>query len=235
MYPATTRTTAARDRGRVSYRRAEAHRILDEAYHCCLAFVVDGAPRALPTLHVRIDETLYLHGSTASTPLLAARDRHGLAVCVAVTILDGLVYARAQAHHSANYRSVVVHGTARLVGDPADKRRVLDALIDKAAPGRAPDSRPATGRELAQTAVLAVALDEVSVKTRAGDPSDDEADLALPYWAGVLPLRTVADPPQPAAGVTVPTPGYLTASAPVAATAPVRSARPHTDVAEAVP
>jgi len=220
MYPATARTTAARRPSRVTYQRTEAHRILDEAYHCCLAFVADGAPRALPTLHVRVDETLYLHGSTASTPLLAARDPQGLAVCVAVTLLDGLVYARAQAHHSANYRSVVVHGTARLVSDPADKRRALDALIDKAAPGRAADSRPPTSRELAQTAVLAVALDEVSVKARAGDPVDEQADLALPYWAGVLPLRTVADPPQSAAGVTRAVPSYLTAAAPVAATAP---------------
>ncbi|MFV2010099.1 MULTISPECIES: pyridoxamine 5'-phosphate oxidase family protein [unclassified Micromonospora] len=212
MYPATARTTATRHLSRVTYQRTEAHRILDEAYHCCLAFVADNAPRALPTLHVRIDETLYLHGSTASTPLLAARDPQGLAVCVAVTLLDGLVYARAQAHHSANYRSVVVHGTARLVSDPADKRRALDALIDKAAPGRAADSRPPTSRELAQTAVLAVALDEVSVKARAGDPVDEQADLALPYWAGVVPMRTVADPPQSAAGVTRAVPTYFTTS-----------------------
>lgn len=220
MYPRTARTTAARDRDRISYERHAAHRILDEAYHCCLTFVVDGAPRALPTLHVRVDETLYLHGSTGSTPLLAARGPDGLAVCVAVTLLDGLVYARSQFHHSANYRSVVVHGTARLVTDPDAKRRALDALVDKVGPGRSADARPPSRKELAETAVLAVSLDEVSVKSRSGAPIDDPADLALPYWAGVVPLRTVADPAQPAPGVTGPTPAYLPGVAPEPAPAP---------------
>ena len=100
------------------YDRATAHAILDEAYDCTLGFVVDGEPRVLPTLHVRVGDTLYLHGSTGSRPLLAARGE-GLPVCVAVTLLDGIVYARSQFHHSANYRSVVAHGTARLV----DRRR----------------------------------------------------------------------------------------------------------------
>ncbi|WP_442791560.1 pyridoxamine 5'-phosphate oxidase family protein [Micromonospora sp. NBC_01813] len=213
MYPSTSRTTAARDRGRIGYQRTDAHQILDEAYHCCLTFVVDGAPRALPTLHVRIGDELFLHGSTGSTPLLAARDPDGLPVCVVVTLLDGLVYARSQFHHSANYRSVVVHGTARLVTEAPDKRRVLDALVDKVGSGRAADSRPPTRRELAETAVLAVALTEVSVKCRTGGPGDDPADLALPHWAGVVPLRTVAGPPQPAPGVRTAPPDYLAAVA----------------------
>lgn len=214
MYPQTSRTTAARDRSRVGYQRSAAHRILDEAYHCCLTFVVDGTPRALPTLHVRIDETLYLHGSTGSTPLLAARDPQGLPVCVAVTLLDGLVYARSQFHHSANYRSVIVHGTARLITEPAEKLQVLEALVDKVGNGRAADSRPPTRRELAETAVLAVALNEVSVKSRSGGPIDDPADLGLPHWAGVVPLRTVAGAPESAPDVTAAAPDYLPGTTP---------------------
>src|SRR5678809_916378 len=107
-YEQTARTTALRVRERVSYEKAVAHAILDEAYHCTLTFVVDGEPRALPTLHVRLGDTLYLHGSTGSRPMLAARSG-GLPVCVSVTHLDGLVLARSQFHHSANYRAVVAH------------------------------------------------------------------------------------------------------------------------------
>src|SRR4051794_8415164 len=132
-YPQTARTTGLRLETRVHYDRAVAHAILDEAYHCDLSFVVtDPAtgqpePRTLPTLHVRIGDVLYLHGSTGSRPLLAARDG-GLRVCVTVTHLDGLVLARSQFNHSANYRSVVAHGHATPVTDPAEKSRVLTAL-----------------------------------------------------------------------------------------------------------
>lgn len=208
-YQRTARTTANRNSSRMSYDRAAARAILDEAYHCALAFVVDGEPRVLPTLHVRIDDTLYLHGSTGSRPLLAARGDTGLAVCVAVTQLDGLIYARSQFHHSANYRSVVAHGTARLVTDDAERRAVLTALVEKVGPGRAADSRPPSRKELAETAVLALPLDEVSVRTRSGGVNDEPADSHLPYWAGVVPLRQVAGRPQPDDGVGVATPGYL--------------------------
>lgn len=209
MYAQTARTTARRDRGRITYDRAAAHAVLDEAYHCVLTFTVDGAPRALPTLHVRVGDTLYLHGSTGSRPLLAARSADGLPVCVAVTLLDGLVYGRSQFHHSANYRSVVAHGVARLVDDEAQKRSAMGALVDKVGVGRAADSRPPTRKELAETAVLALPLHEVSVKARTGPVIDEPADHRLPHWAGVLPLRLTAGPPQPDAGVTVPVPGYL--------------------------
>ncbi|MFC7545469.1 bifunctional pyridoxamine 5'-phosphate oxidase family protein/GNAT family N-acetyltransferase [Plantactinospora sp. GCM10030261] len=209
MFATTDRTAASRYRERIDRRQEPAHDLLDEAYHCVLGFTVDGEPRLLPTLHVRIGDTLYLHGSTGSRPLLAARAEPGLPVCVAVTQLDGLVYARSQFHHSANYRSAVVHGVARLVAEEETKRRVLAALVDKVGPGRAADTRPPTRRELAETAVLALPLHEVTVKRRSGAPVDDEADLDLPYWAGVLPLRQVAGVPEPAAGVTVPVPEYL--------------------------
>src|SRR6185312_7880018 len=140
MYPPTARTTPNRSRDRMSYDREAAHAVLDEAYHCALGFTVDGEPRVLPTLHVRIGDTLYLHGSTGSRPLLAARG-DGLPVCVTVTLLDGLVYARSQFHHSANYRSVVALGTARLVTDDQEKSAMLTALVEKVGAGRSTDSR----------------------------------------------------------------------------------------------
>jgi uncharacterized protein len=200
MYPQTPRTTPTRLRERAGYDTGSVHAILDEAYFCHLGFVVDGEPRVLPTLHVRVGDTLYLHGSTGSRPLLAARQ--GLAVCVAVTLLDGLVLARSQFHHSANYRSVVAHGVATLVPDEATKRRVLTALVEKIGAGRSARTRPPTVRELAQTAVLALPLRDVSAKVRSGGVSDEPEDYALPHWAGVLPLRLVAGPPVPDQGVT---------------------------------
>ncbi|MBQ0900833.1 bifunctional pyridoxamine 5'-phosphate oxidase family protein/GNAT family N-acetyltransferase [Micromonospora sp. U21] len=208
MYPPTARTTPSRSRDRMSYDRSAAHAVLDEAYHCALGFTVDGQPRVLPTLHVRIGETLYLHGSTGSRPLLAARG-DGLPVCVTVTLLDGLVYARSQFHHSANYRSVVALGTARLVTDEREKSAMLTALVEKVGAGRSAASRPPNRRELAETAVLALPLREVSVRARTGGVREDEADLHLPHWAGVLPLRLTPGLPEPDAGVTAPLPAYL--------------------------
>jgi nitroimidazol reductase NimA-like FMN-containing flavoprotein (pyridoxamine 5'-phosphate oxidase superfamily) len=211
-YEKSGRTTATRKPERMRYERAEVHAVLDEAYHCHLAFVVDGEPRVLPTLQVRVDETVYVHGSTGSRPLLAARAPGGLPVCLAVTLIDGLVFARSHFHHSANYRSVVVHGNARLVTDEAGKRRVLSALVDKLGPGRAADSRPPTRRELAETAVLALPLREVSLRTRTGGPLEEEADLALPHWAGVVPMRIAPGDPEPDLAVTTPPPAYLPGS-----------------------
>ena len=209
MYPRTERTTATRYRDRMSYDKAGVHALLDEAYHCVLGFTVDGEPRVLPTLHVRVDDTLYVHGSTGSRPLLAARGEAGLPVCVAVTFLDGLVFSRSQFHHSANYRSVVAHGTARLVTDEQEKARVLTALVEKLATGRSADSRPPTRRELAETSVLALPLREVSVRVRDAGVNDAPADYDLPYWAGVVPLRLTAGVAEPDAGVTAPVPAYL--------------------------
>ncbi|MEV1145621.1 bifunctional pyridoxamine 5'-phosphate oxidase family protein/GNAT family N-acetyltransferase [Micromonospora sp. NPDC049799] len=208
MYPPTPRTTATRVRDRMSYDADAAHAVLDEAYHCVLSFTVDGEPRALPTLHVRVGDTLYLHGSTGSRPLLAARG-DGLPVCVAVTLLDGLVYARSQFHHSANYRSVVVHGTAGLVTDEREKAAAMTALVEKVGAGRSAESRPPSRRELAETAVLALPLREVSTRSRTGGVSDDPADLDLPHWAGVVPLRLTSGAAEPAEGVTAPVPAYL--------------------------
>jgi RimJ/RimL family protein N-acetyltransferase/nitroimidazol reductase NimA-like FMN-containing flavoprotein (pyridoxamine 5'-phosphate oxidase superfamily) len=190
------------------YERATAHAILDEAYDCSVAFVVDGGPRVLPTLQVRVDDTVYLHGSSGGRLALSARGE-GVPVCLSVTLLDGLVYGRSQFHHSANYRSVVAMGTARPVTDLVEKRMAMTALVEKVSRGRASDSRPPTRRELAETVVLALPLVEVSVRARTGGVVDDPDDLDLPHWAGVLPLRRVAGPPETDVGVDVAPPDYL--------------------------
>jgi nitroimidazol reductase NimA-like FMN-containing flavoprotein (pyridoxamine 5'-phosphate oxidase superfamily) len=206
-YAPTPRTTPTRHADRVSYDRATAHAVLDEAVVAHVAFVVDGRPVVLPQLHARVGDVLYLHGSTGARALLAARDG-GLEVCVTVTLVDGLVLARSAFHHSINYRSVVVHGTATVVQDPAEKATALQSLVDAIVPGRPAGTRGPDRRELAATTVLRLPLDEVSVKVRTGPPVDEPEDLELPFWAGVLPLATVAGVPVPApelpAGAEVP-------------------------------
>ena len=206
-YPETDRTRPARNRQRVSYDRETVHAVLDEAVVCHVGFVVDGRPVVLPQLHARVGQRLYLHGSTGARALRMAEGA-GLDVCVTVTLLDGLVLARSAFHHSVNYRSVVAHGTAVVVEDPAEKTEALTALVDGVVPGRSAGSRPADRRELAAAAVLRLDLAEVSVKVRSGPPGDDPEDVALPYWAGVLPVTSVVGDPVPApdlpAGAAVP-------------------------------
>ncbi|URM92146.1 pyridoxamine 5'-phosphate oxidase family protein [Streptomyces sp. MRC013] len=193
-YEPTDLTVPTRGRPRASYDRELVHAILDEAYVCHLGFVREGRPVVLPTLYGRVGERLYVHGSTGSRPLRMADggtgDDPGLAVCLTVTHVDGLVLARSAFHHSVNYRSVVVHGTARQVTDPDEKRGALDALVDHVVPGRSADSRPANARELAATAVLRLDLAEVSAKVRTGGVNEEPEDLSLPHWAGVVPLTT---------------------------------------------
>lgn len=212
-YRRTERTTPTRAVQRASYDRESVHAVLDEGTVCHLGFVRDGAPVVLPTLYARIGERLYVHGSTGSRPLRAAGGRTGLAVCLTVTLVDGLVLARSAFHHSLNYRSVVVHGTARQVLDAEERSAALEALVDHVIPGRAADCRPGDAKELAATAVLAIDLSEVSAKVRAGGPSDEPEDLGLPHWAGVVPLSVSHGTPVPAEdlrpGTTVP--DYLTA------------------------
>ncbi|GHE48061.1 hypothetical protein GCM10018785_17140 [Streptomyces longispororuber] len=217
-YAATDRTVPTRARERATYDRAAVHAILDEAYVCHLGFVRDGAPVVLPTLFGRVGERLYVHGSTGSRPLRMAgsargdeRADPGLPVCLTVTHVDGIVLARSAFHHSLNYRSVVVHGIARQVTDPDEKRTALDALVDHVVPGRSADSRPANAKELAATAVLRLDLDEVSAKMRTGGPNDDPEDMDLPYWSGVVPLRKGYDPlvPSPDLAPGIEVPGYL--------------------------
>ncbi|WP_336322485.1 pyridoxamine 5'-phosphate oxidase family protein [Streptomyces lavendofoliae] len=213
-YRPTDRTVPTRSRERAAYDRELVHAILDAAYVCHLGFVRDGAPVVLPTLYGRVGERLYVHGSTGSRPLrMAGQADPGLPVCLTVTHVDGLVLARSAFHHSINYRSVVVHGTAHQVTDPDEKRTALDALVDHVVPGRSADSRPADAKELAATAVLRLDLAEVSAKLRTGGPNDEPEDLGLPHWTGVVPVRTAYGAPVPADDMdpSVPVPGYLAA------------------------
>jgi nitroimidazol reductase NimA-like FMN-containing flavoprotein (pyridoxamine 5'-phosphate oxidase superfamily) len=198
-YAPTARTTLRRLPKRGDYDRATVHAILDEALYCHVGFVVDGQPFVLPTIHARDGEMVYFHGSAASRMLKTVREQ---AVCLTVTLLDGLVLARSAFHHSMNYRSVVVLGRAREVKDAPAKRHALDVIVEHVARGRSGEVRGPNENELAATRVLALPLEEVSAKVRTGPPLDAEADVALPVWAGVLPLRLmpqapVADPALP--------------------------------------
>ncbi|MFF4761004.1 pyridoxamine 5'-phosphate oxidase family protein [Streptomyces sp. NPDC001292] len=213
-YTPTDRTVPTRSADRASYDRDLVHAILDEGYVCHLGFVRDGAPVVLPTLYARVGDRLYVHGSTGSRPLrMAGKADPGLPVCLTVTHVDGLVLARSAFHHSINYRSVVVHGTAHQVTDPEEKRVALDALVDHVVPGRSADSRPANTKELAATAVLSLDLAEVSAKLRVGGVNDEPEDLSLPHWAGVVPVRREYGTPLADADLAPGTalPGYLTA------------------------
>jgi nitroimidazol reductase NimA-like FMN-containing flavoprotein (pyridoxamine 5'-phosphate oxidase superfamily) len=215
QYPATDRTVPTRSADRASYDHDVVHSILDEAYVCHLGFVRDGAPVVLPTLYARVGQRLYVHGSTGSRPLRGAAKDPGLDVCLTVTHVDGIVLARSAFHHSINYRSVVVHGTAHQVTDPVERAEALDALVEHILPGRANDSRRANAKELAATAVIRLDLDQVSAKIRTGGPNDDPEDLALPHWSGVLPVSRVYGAPIPSDDLdpSVALPAYLASHA----------------------
>jgi nitroimidazol reductase NimA-like FMN-containing flavoprotein (pyridoxamine 5'-phosphate oxidase superfamily) len=205
----TERTRLRRLPQRGSFERARLNAILDEALWCHLGFVLDGQPFVIPTIHARIGERLYVHGSAASRMLRAAAG--GLPVCVTASLLDGLVLARSAFHHSMNYRSVVVLGCAREVVEAEEKHAALRAIVEHVAPGRSRDVRGPSPQELKGTTVLWLPIEEASAKVRSGPPLDDEDDYALPCWAGVLPLRLtpgepLADPRLPQG---VPVPGYV--------------------------
>ena len=191
----TERTQVKRLPKRGKYERETVHQILDSGIVCHVGFNVDGQPYVIPTNYGRAGDTLYIHGSAASRMLRTLSE--GIPVCITVTHLDGLVLARSAFHHSVNYRSVVILGTAKLVEDPAEKREALRIFTEQVMKGRWDDVRQPTEQELKGTTVLSVALEEVSAKVRTGGPVDDEADYTLPVWAGVLPLETVAKAPIP--------------------------------------
>ena len=206
VYEPTERTTVKRLPTRGAYDRAAVHQILDEALICHLGFVVDGQPFVIPTIHVRVGEIIYVHGSPASR-MLRTLER-GIPACLTVTHVDGLVLARSAFHHSMNYRSVMVFGTAQVVDDPAKKAEALHALTDHLIRGRWEEIRQPSPEELRRTLMLAIAIDEASAKVRVGPPLDEDEDYALSMWAGVLPLRltamdAIADP-RLAPGTAVP-------------------------------
>jgi uncharacterized protein len=205
----TERTQVKRLPKRGAYDRETVFRILDEAFVCHVGFVVDGQPYVIPTNFGRNGDTLYLHGSAASRMLRTLSD--GIPVCVTVTLVDGLVLARSAFHHSVNYRSVVILGTAHLVSNPAEKMEALRLFTEHIMKGRWDDIRLPTDQEMKGTTVLALPMEEVSAKVRTGGPVDDEEDYALLMWAGVLPLPVVPGVPIPDARLDSKTeiPGYM--------------------------
>jgi nitroimidazol reductase NimA-like FMN-containing flavoprotein (pyridoxamine 5'-phosphate oxidase superfamily) len=169
--------------------------ILDEGLVCHVGFAVEKQPFVIPTAYARVDDRLYIHGSPASRMLRTLQN--GIEVCVTVTLLDGLVLARSAFHHSMNYRSVVVFGTATVVEHPNEKLAALHAFTDHVVPGRWAEVRQPTRQELAGTLVLSLPLTEASAKVRTGPPVDDEADYELSVWAGEIPLQLAATNPTP--------------------------------------
>jgi uncharacterized protein len=210
IYEPTKQTTVKRLPARGVYDREVVHRILDEALICHLGFVIDGQPFVIPTIHVRVDETIYVHGSPASRMLRTLEQ--GVPACVTVTHVDGLVLARSAFHHSMNYRSAVVLGTARVVDDQQKKFDALHALTDHLMRGRWEAIRQPNPEELRRTLVLEIAIESASAKIRTGPPLDEEEDYALPIWAGVLPLKWSATKPVPDSRLAadVPVPSYVT-------------------------
>jgi nitroimidazol reductase NimA-like FMN-containing flavoprotein (pyridoxamine 5'-phosphate oxidase superfamily) len=189
----TARTRIVREPQRAVYDREAAYRILDEAFICHVGFVADGQPFVIPTSFGRAGDNLYIHGSAASRMLRNLDE--GVAVCVTVTLLDGLVLARSIFNHSMNYRSVVVLGTARAVEDGTEKLAALRLLSEHILPGRWAESRQPNEKELKATLVMRLPIEEFSAKVREGDPIDDEEDYAFRTWAGVIPLEMVAGTP----------------------------------------
>jgi uncharacterized protein len=191
--PQTARTTLKRLPQRGDYDRELINQILDEGFICHVGFVVDDEPFVIPTGYARVDDKLFIHGSQASRMLRALEK--GIEVCVTVTLIDGLVLARSAFHHSMNYRSVVVFGRATVVDDRAEKMAALLALSEHMIPGRWADVRAPHERELQLTTVLCLPLTEASAKVRTGPPLDDEEDYEMDVWAGVIPLRLIAEAP----------------------------------------
>jgi nitroimidazol reductase NimA-like FMN-containing flavoprotein (pyridoxamine 5'-phosphate oxidase superfamily) len=207
--PASERVTVRRLGKRGHYDVEIIYQILDDGFICHVGFLINSQPRVIPTAYVRIEDSVYLHGSPGNQMLRALIG--GGDICVCVTHVDGLVLARSAFHHSINYRSVVLFGSAHEVSDPAEKSRVLEALSEQIIPGRWSDIRRPTEAELLGTLVVGIRIDEASAKIRTGPPKDDEEDYALPIWAGVLPLHSVADEPirDPRLPAAIPTPGHV--------------------------
>jgi len=189
----TPRTTVRRRKERGRYDLETIHAILDEAMICHLGFALDGRPWVIPTAFVRIGDDVYVHGATGNHALCAVAD--GAPACVTVTLVDGLVLARSTFHHSINYRSLVLFGDGHRVDDPDTKAEIMNALVEHLVPGRTAEARAARADELRATLIVRIPIEEASAKVRTGGPADEAEDLALPVWAGVIPLGLdVGDP-----------------------------------------
>jgi nitroimidazol reductase NimA-like FMN-containing flavoprotein (pyridoxamine 5'-phosphate oxidase superfamily) len=189
----TERTRVVREPHRGAYDRETIYKILDEGLVCHVGFATDGQPYVIPTLFARVGDAIYFHGSAASRMLRGVSE--GLAVCITVTLTDGIVLARSVFNHSMNYRSVVALGKATLVDAPEEKLQALRAFTEKILPGRWNDTRQPNEKELKSTSILRLPLTEASAKVRQGPPEDDAPDRELPIWAGVIPLQLVAGAP----------------------------------------
>jgi nitroimidazol reductase NimA-like FMN-containing flavoprotein (pyridoxamine 5'-phosphate oxidase superfamily) len=207
-FAVTERTRVMREANRAVYDRETIYKILDEGFVCHVGFAVEGQPYVIPTMFARVQDAIYFHGSAASRMLRGASG--GLPVCVTVTLLDGLILARSVFNHSMNYRSVVALGNAALISGPEEKLEALHAFTEKLIPGRWQDARQPTEQELKATSILKLPLTEVSAKVRTGGVEDDAADYALSVWAGIIPLRMVADAPlrDERCDPAIPTPAY---------------------------
>ncbi|MCU0295839.1 MAG: pyridoxamine 5'-phosphate oxidase family protein [Candidatus Nanopelagicales bacterium] len=193
--PPTVRTTPHRLAERLSHDTEAIWAVLDEALICHLGYDTPAGPLVIPVMHARVNSDLYMHVSTGSQLALEAPAQ----VCLTATLLDALVLAKSQFHHSLNYRSVIVRGEATVVDDPREIDIALTAIVERVAPGRSQHSRRPNHKELAATRVLRLPIVEASVKQRSGPPKDDEEDLDLPHWAGLLPVVTGMGPAQPTA------------------------------------
>jgi uncharacterized protein len=205
----TPRTKLRRVPKRGAHDRGTIDAILDEALISHVGFVHDGKPAVIPTLHARVGDEVLLHGSAASRMLRALGA--GVDVCLTATLVDGLVLARSAFHHSMNYRSVVLYGTATPVTGDDELERALEVFTEKLVPGRWADVRWPTKQELKGTAVLALPIAEGSAKVRTGPPIDDDEDYELDVWAGVVPLRLTpsAAVPDPQLRDGIPQPSYV--------------------------
>jgi nitroimidazol reductase NimA-like FMN-containing flavoprotein (pyridoxamine 5'-phosphate oxidase superfamily) len=190
-FAVSDRTRVVREANRAVYDREAINKILDEGFVCHVGFSTEGQPFVIPTMFARVGDAIYFHGSAASRMLRGAAS--GLPVCITVTVLDGLVLARSVFNHSMNYRSVVALGTATLISEPAEKLAALRGFTEKLIPGRWEDARQPNEQELKATSILRLPLTEVSAKVRTGGVEDDAPDYALSVWAGIIPLRLVAD------------------------------------------
>ncbi len=182
----TKRTTIRRQPKRGAFDRTTIYQILDEGFICHVGFTVENQPFVIPTAYARMDNHLIIHGATVSRMIQALEN--GCEVCITVTLLDGLVLGRSAFHHSMNYRSVVIFGTAQLINNDAEKMAALHALTNHIVPQRWQDVRHPNDKEMKATTVLRLPIEEASAKMRVGDPIDDEADYELDVWAGVIPL-----------------------------------------------
>ncbi|WP_051329531.1 pyridoxamine 5'-phosphate oxidase family protein [Geminicoccus roseus] len=194
-FPVTDRNRVRRAHERGRYDHEAVFAILDAGLLCHVAYVLDGQPYGTPTIHWREGDMLYWHGSSASRMLRHLQQ--GAPACLTVAHLDGLVLARSGFNHSANYRSAMCFGTARIVGDPADKERALEAIVERYFPGRQAALRPTTAQEVKATTVVAMRIEDAAAKVRAKNVGDDDEDGSHPVWAGVVPVRTVIGEAEP--------------------------------------